>query len=131
MNNSTNLRLGFISEGKLLVKFAFVPGQAAEIVVGRSSNSQICINNNVISGQHAQFIFDQNNNLFVIDLNSSNGTFLNDKRIESGVPYGIQSTDRLCLSSNSGIELVFNPDSYQMAKENRQSIAEKIGRAHV
>ena len=127
MNNSTNLRLGFISEGKLLVKFAFVPGQAAEIVVGRSSNSQICINNNVISGQHAQFIFDQNNNLFVIDLNSSNGTFLNDKRIESGVPYGIQSTDRLCLSSNSGIELVFNPDSYQMAKENRQSIAENTG----
>jgi hypothetical protein len=63
MNNSDKLRLGFVSDGKLLVKFAFVYGQTSEVIVGRSANAQICINHNVISSQHAQLIYDANGNL--------------------------------------------------------------------
>ncbi len=81
MSNSDKLRLGFVSDGKLLVKFAFVQGQASEVVVGRSSSAQVCINNNVVSSQHAQLIYDANGNLHIIDMNSSNGTFLNDRKL--------------------------------------------------
>jgi len=107
MNNSEKIKLGFVSDGKLLVKFAFVSGQPTEVVVGRSSSAQICLNNNVISSQHAQLIFDANNNLFVIDMNSSNGTYINDRRIESGVPYQVRPTDKLYFSGPSGVELFY------------------------
>jgi ABC-type multidrug transport system ATPase subunit/pSer/pThr/pTyr-binding forkhead associated (FHA) protein len=127
MSNSDKLRLGFVSDGKLLVKFAFVQGQPSEVVVGRSSSAQICINNNVVSSQHAQLIFDANGNLHVIDMNSSNGTFLNDRKLEPGVPYQVRSTDRLYFSGKAGVELVFNPDNYEMVKVQRSSSAKNTG----
>ena len=127
MSNSEKLRLGFVSDGKLLVKFAFVQGQASDVVVGRSASAQICINNNVISSQHAQLVFDANGSLHVIDLNSSNGTYLNDRKIESGVPYQIRATDRLYFSGKNGVELVFNPDNYELAKVQRSSSAKNTG----
>lgn len=127
MSDSSKLKLGFISEGKLLVKFAFVLGQPSEVVVGRSSSAQICINNNVVSSQHAQLIFDANGNLHVIDMNSSNGTFLNDRKLEPGVPYQVRSTDRLYFSGLAGVELVFNPDNYEMVKVQRSSSVKITG----
>jgi ABC-type multidrug transport system ATPase subunit/pSer/pThr/pTyr-binding forkhead associated (FHA) protein len=127
MNNSDKLRLGFVSDGKLLVKFAFVYGQTSEVIVGRSANAQICINHNVISSQHAQLIYDANGNLYVIDMNSSNGTFLNDRKLEAGVPYEIRATDRLFFSGTTGVELVFNPDDYEMLKVQRSSSAKNTG----
>jgi ABC-type multidrug transport system ATPase subunit/ABC-type multidrug transport system permease subunit len=127
MSNSDKLRLGFVSDGKLLVKFAFVQGQPSEVVVGRSSSAQICINNNVVSSQHAQLIFDANGNLHVIDMNSSNGTFLNDRKLEPGVPYQVRSTDRLYFSGMAGVELVFNPDNYEMVKVQRSSSVKITG----
>ena len=127
MSDSGKLKLGFISEGKLLVKFAFVQGQPSEVVVGRSASSQICLNNNVVSSQHAQLIFDANGNLHIIDLNSSNGTYLNDRRIESGVPYQVRPTDKLYFSGQAGVELVFNPDNYEMSKNQRSSSSKNTG----
>lgn len=127
MSDSGKLRLGFISEGKLLVKFAFVQGQPSEVVIGRSTSSQICLNNNVVSSQHAQLIFDANGNLHIIDLNSSNGTYINNRRIEPGVPYQVRSTDKLHFSGSAGVELVFNPDSYEMAKVQRSTSAKNTG----
>jgi ABC-type multidrug transport system ATPase subunit/pSer/pThr/pTyr-binding forkhead associated (FHA) protein len=127
MSDSGKLRLGFISEGKLLVKFAFVQGQPSEVVIGRSASSQICLNNNVVSSQHAQLIFDANGNLHIIDLNSSNGTYINDRRIEPGVPYQVRSTDKLYFSGSAGVELVFNPDNYEMSKVQRSTSAKNTG----
>jgi ABC-type multidrug transport system ATPase subunit/pSer/pThr/pTyr-binding forkhead associated (FHA) protein len=127
MSNSEKIRLGFVSDGKLLVKFAFVSGQPSEVIVGRSNSAQICLNSNVVSSQHAQLIFDANNNLHVIDMNSSNGTFINDRRIEAGVPYQVRPTDKLYFSGQSGVELVFNPDNYEMAKNQRSSSAKNTG----
>ena len=127
MSDNDKLRLGFISEGKLLVKFAFVQGQTSEVTIGRSASSEICLNNNVVSAKHAQLIFDANGNLYIIDLSSSNGTYINDRRIEPGVPYQVRPTDRLYFSGQAGVELVFNPDSYEVAKIQRSSSAKNTG----
>ena len=127
MSNSDKLRLGFISDGKLLVKFAFIFGQPSEVVIGRSTTAQICLNNTVISSQHAQLIFDANGNLHIIDLSSSNGTFLNDRKIEPGVPYQIRSTDILKFSNHSGVQLVFDPDKYEKAQDKPSSSASNAG----
>lgn len=127
MIESNKIKLGFVSDGKLLVKFAFIKGQASDLIVGRSASAQICLNNNSISGQHAQFIFDENDNLFIIDLSSSNGTFINKQRIESGIPYQLRSSDVLNLANKHGIELVDNPDAYELVKASPQSETIKTG----
>ena len=123
MSDSEKFKLGFISEGKLLVKFAFVQGQPTEVIIGRSASSEICLNNNMVSAQHAQLIFDANGNIHIIDLSSSNGTYLNNQRIEPGVPYQVRMSDSLSFSGPAGVELVFNPDNYELAKiERDQSV---------
>ena len=119
MSDSEKFKLGFISEGKLLVKFAFVQGQPTEVIIGRSASSEICLNNNMVSAQHAQLIFDANGNIHIIDLSSSNGTYLNNQRIEPGVPYQVRMSDSLSFSGPAGVELVFNPDNYELAKIER------------
>lgn len=115
------LRLGFISENKLISKFAFVHGDPAEIVIGRDESAQICLQKSVISKQHAQLIFDSNSNLFVIDLGSSNGTFLNKQKLEHNVPYQIRTTDELKFAGQHGIMLVFNPDNYETVKKSNDA----------
>lgn len=48
--------------------------------IGRSQDNDIVIENPAVSNNHARFNFDQNN-FFLTDLRSSNGTFLNGKKI--------------------------------------------------
>ncbi len=122
MVKGEKIRLGFVSENKLISKFAFVHGSPSEVVIGRDESAQICLQKSVISKQHAQLIFDSNSNIFVIDLGSSNGTFLNDRKIEQGVPYQIRTTDELKFAGQQGIKLVFNPDAYQLSvNQNSQN----------
>lgn len=127
MNKNNKLRLGFVNNEKLLLKFAFIYGTPSEIILGRADDAQLKLNQSSISKQHAQFIFDANSNLFVIDLNSSNGTFLNDRKLEPGVPYQIRIGDSLRFAGNNGVKLVFNPDDYppqneQIASANSESV---------
>lgn len=47
--------------------------------IGRGPDSDIVIENNSVSNNHARLNFDQH--YFLTDLRSSNGTFLNGKKI--------------------------------------------------
>ena len=58
----------------------FQPGVTS---VGRSLFNTICIMDESATREHAKFTFDKENDLlFVIDLNSTNGTFVNGKMIK-------------------------------------------------
>ena len=50
--------------------------------IGRDSKNDIVIDNSFISGFHAEFLKQADGAYEVVDLKSSNGTFLNGKRIE-------------------------------------------------
>lgn len=50
------------------------------ITIGRASDNSICINAQGISSKHAK-IFSENNQVYIEDLNSTNGTFVNGKKI--------------------------------------------------
>lgn len=131
MVNGEKLRLGFVSENKLISKFAFVHGSPSEVVIGRDETAQIRIQKSVISKQHAQLIFDANSDLFVIDLGSSNGTFLNDRRLEKGVPYQVRFTDKLKFSGQQGVALVFNPDGYVKEENSTNNHRENITNTNI
>ena len=55
-----------------------------EITIGRSPNADIQIDNLAVSKLHAKLIKD-NGQYVVEDLNSTNGTFLNDEKIPKAV----------------------------------------------
>ena len=53
--------------------------------IGRNKNSQIVINNNTVSKNHAIIEFDEDYNCTIKDLNSSNGTFVNGEKLETAL----------------------------------------------
>lgn len=56
--------------------------------IGRDSKNDIVIDNTYISGFHAEFVRQPDSSYELIDLKSSNGTFLNGKRIERAAVKG-------------------------------------------
>ena len=64
------------------------------ITIGRSKeHNDIVVNDVKVSRNHLQMIMDDHGNYSVLDLNSTNGTFVNGIRITGEVP--LQITDEL------------------------------------
>lgn len=51
-----------------------------EIVIGRDQGCELVVTNEMVSARHARFSF-HNNQWWVEDLQSTNGTYLNDERV--------------------------------------------------
>ena len=64
------------------------------MTVGRDPASHVAITDDTTSWRHAMFK-QEDMKWFLRDLGSSNGTFLNDKRLEPNQPHPIQAGDRL------------------------------------
>ncbi len=63
-----------------------------ETIVGRSSKSDIVLQDPFISGRHARFRHS-GDTYFLEDLNSKNGTFVNGTKIDGPIP--LRSGDRI------------------------------------
>lgn len=64
------------------------------ITIGRSSDNNVVINNSMVSRYHCEII-QESNRIKIVDLNSSNGTFVNGKRV-----YGatfLNYSDNVCV----------------------------------
>ena len=72
------LKMELTFKGKLLKQIETDKG---EITIGRGSNNDIQIDNLGVSNAHAKIIKDPDAYM-VVDLNSTNGTILNDKQIK-------------------------------------------------
>jgi len=64
--------------------------------VGRHPSSNLCLSDSTVSGRHAE-VLTINRDLFVRDLNSTNGTLLNGRRLQSLT--GLRSGDVLHFGS--------------------------------
>jgi pSer/pThr/pTyr-binding forkhead associated (FHA) protein len=68
--------------------------------IGRDKiNNEIFIIDDSISQSHAQIFVDKNIDLTIIDLSSKNGTFVNNKKIDS--PFKLKNQDKIRLGSIS------------------------------
>jgi pSer/pThr/pTyr-binding forkhead associated (FHA) protein len=69
------------TNGKVLRKFAL--GDIGELIVGRDEDCDIRIKSRVVSREHCTIEQDGSGALILSDMNSTGGTFLDDKKIES------------------------------------------------
>jgi serine/threonine protein kinase len=94
-----------------LGRYTVVPG---EYIIGRASTSSIPIKVGPVSRQHARLLVDENGSVQVEDLNSANGTLLNDAVI-SGITSWTPGQS-LCIGDATltlrAIESSRQPDDY-------------------
>ena len=75
------IKLELMFKDKVLKK---IETEKSEITIGRSPNTDIQIDNLAVSKQHARLI-EQKGQFVVEDLNSTNGTLLNNEKISRAI----------------------------------------------
>jgi pSer/pThr/pTyr-binding forkhead associated (FHA) protein len=83
-------------------------------VIGRKSDSDCHLPLAFVSRRHCQFTQTEDNQVFVQDLESFNGTFVNGKRASSPLPLG--HGDELHLGPCS-FRVVFPPEREETARD--------------
>ena len=74
-----------------------------EIIVGRSRSADISINNKYISGKHLIIRLDDDGRVQVKDLNSSNGTYIDGRKLDVNIFYELRQGDKLLIASEDVI----------------------------
>jgi diguanylate cyclase (GGDEF)-like protein len=90
-----------------------------EMIIGRSPNVQIVVNEQSVSRNHAQCICNEGS-VSITDLGSSNGTYINDEKIDE--PRLLKDGDIIRLGNivfkffaQGNVENVFHDNIYRMA----------------
>lgn len=112
---------------KLLLKFNAavikeIPWDKDALSVGRKPDNDIVIDNPAISGHHCKLV-KQGSGFFVEDLESTNGTFLNEKRVKTS---GLKHNDVVGLAKHA---LVFVDDDPPPEAEAKAKPVEARGDA--
>lgn len=98
-NNNSGIRYGIevIQTGvnSTLEQGAVVPIRGI-ITLGRKAENTIVLTEPFVSGNHAR-IYAKNNNLYVEDLNSTNGVYVNNERIQE--KYKLVADDEVKIGS--------------------------------
>ncbi len=69
-------------------------------IIGRSPECELKINTDVVSRKHLQVDYE-NEKIFITDLGSTNGTFLNGRKIQPHIKAEYKTGDRLSVESES------------------------------
>lgn len=77
------------------------------IGVGRSTGNAICLNTNTISRYHLLFTRDKNGQVFVTDLESANGTFVDGKQLAPNQPLPLRGGEELQIGE---LRLIYQAD---------------------
>lgn len=86
----------------------------SELTIGRHKENSIQIEEAAVSGRHARLVVEKNKylenmqDIFIEDLQSTNGTFVNDNRIEG----------RLRLNNNDVVRIAWNTFKFVDDAEN-------------
>ena len=98
-NNNSGIRYGIeviqTDVNSTLEQGAVVPIRGI-ITLGRKAENTIVLTEPFVSGNHAR-IYAKNNNLYVEDLNSTNGVYVNNERIEA--KYKLIADDEVKIGS--------------------------------
>lgn len=123
---STGLKLYLYQTNSLLKKIALAANRSHNVIIGSGENVTVKLNNKLISSHHAQLIFDTKNQLYIQDLNSTNGTFLNGEKISPSETYILKPKDSIQLASTNGILIVVEEMKNELVVDKEINIVEKL-----
>lgn len=107
MNNKFGIELN----GNLLSKFRVEGGNV--LITRKGANlGGVEIDYPQLSRSHAQIVVSDDSRVYIVDLGSTNGTYVNGRRIVKDVLTEITNHDDIRLGGSNGLSLVFNPDNY-------------------
>jgi len=82
-NGNYGLEIINSGNGRDLKEGSIIPIRS-DLSIGRKDNNSIILSDQHVSGNHAKIVV-RNNGLFLEDLNSTNGTYLNGSKISSRI----------------------------------------------
>lgn len=75
------------------------------LVIGRSNSSEICINNSYISREHC-IVEIKNDTLYLQNLEPTNGTFVNERKLNNGEIVALRDGDIIIFGGNIEYKVV-------------------------
>jgi diguanylate cyclase (GGDEF)-like protein len=72
----------------------------AEMTLGRDATADITVSDQSISRKHAQITKEKDGKVYLTDLGSSNGTFINDKKVAPGERMSLAKEDMIKLGNS-------------------------------
>ena len=121
MSDQNILVYGLLKTLKEIIKLT-----KKRISIGRNKNSQIVINDNTISKDHATLEFDEDYNCLIKDLNSSNGTFVNGQKLKI-IPLKLRTGDKIKFG-NCKTEYIFESSNNLNDTKIEQEINVKLSK---
>jgi ABC-type multidrug transport system ATPase subunit/ABC-type multidrug transport system permease subunit len=123
---SLGLKLYIYQNNTLFKKIAFSNNQKHVVVIGTGEQASLKLNNKLISSNHVQLVYDIENQLYIQDLSSTNGTFLNGSKISPSKTYLLNPKDTIQLASANGVLIVVEALSNDSLKEDKLNILDKL-----
>lgn len=111
------LALRFISGKYQGGEFPLVPGK--EIVIGRSGDLDMVLAEDMVSRRHARILF-QGDDIFIEDLSSTNGTFVNGEKVRRA---RLREGDRV-LVGTSILKVVYSDAAATTGEQARRDMAD-------
>jgi len=88
-----------------------IPLEGPQLTIGRKPDNDLVIDNPAVSGHHARVVKEEAG-FFIEDLGSTNGTFLNDAKVQK---QKLKNTDRVSVGKHS---LIFQDEAPPLPKES-------------
>lgn len=95
---------------------------ANEFIAGRLQDCQIWIEDTTISRKHFRILRNSNNECTIIDLDSTNGTYINNKRVTSAV---LKGGDKIQISKDTIILFDYFDESRRISEQRRYEMGVK------
>ncbi len=87
-----------------------------EIAIGRDAANDLCIDNLAASSRHARVFKGPDNSYAIEDLNSTNGTYVNGKKIMTQV---LSNNDQITIGKHILHVIYQEDDAFKDQKSNR------------
>ena len=120
------LKLYFYRDNTLFKKIAFSSDSKHNIVIGTGENATLKLDSKSISKLHTQLVFDSKNQLYIQDLNSTNGTFLNGEKITPSQAHLVKPKDTIQLGLIDGVLVVVEQMKNNSFINDKINLVEKL-----
>ena len=119
-------KLYFYHNNLLFKKVAVEKGYFFSLIVGKGSEANVKLENDRISRNHLQLVYNSEGSLHVTDLGSTNGTFLNGFKLDAGKDKLLKPKDKLQLAGVNGILIIVERAKNETVSTNQTDIFDKL-----